>query len=91
MLALGLASAQAAEKAFRRDDLAYSGIKLKAQIKGKAGPVNAPAATLRTDADAAFRRRKDFRASLQILGRTDVNKTALYRSYKETAEVRGAK
>jgi hypothetical protein len=89
MLALGLASAQAAEKAFRRDDLADSEIKLEAQIKGEAGTVNPSAATLRTDADAAFRRRKDFRASLQILGRTlalDVNgeavKTALYRSYK---------
>jgi uncharacterized protein YfaS (alpha-2-macroglobulin family) len=66
MLALGLASAQAAEKAFRRDDLADSAIKLEAQIKGEAGPVT-PAATLRTDADAAFRR-KDFRAGLQILG-----------------------
>ena len=49
MLALGLVSAQAAEKAFKRDDLADSEIKLEAQIKGAAGPVNKPAATLRTD------------------------------------------
>jgi len=67
MLALGLVSAQAAEKAFRRDDLADSAIKLEAQIKDEAGPVNKPAATLRTDADAAFKR-YDFRAGLQILG-----------------------
>ena len=56
MLALGLVSAQAAEKAFRRDDLADSAIKLEAQIKDEAGPVNKPAATLRTDADAALKR-----------------------------------
>ena len=67
MLALGLASAQAAEKTFRRDDLADSAIKLEAQIKGEAGPVNTPAATLRTDVDAALKR-SDFRAGLQILG-----------------------
>jgi hypothetical protein len=67
MLALGLASAQAAEKVFRRDDLADSAIKLEAQVKGEAGPVNTPAATLRTDVDAAFKR-SDFRAGLKILG-----------------------
>ena len=32
-LALGLASAQAADKAFKRDDLADAAIKLEAQIK----------------------------------------------------------
>src|SRR5579883_3635762 len=32
---LGLVSAQAAEKAFKRDDLADSAIKLQAQIKGE--------------------------------------------------------
>ncbi|CCE10899.1 conserved exported hypothetical protein [Bradyrhizobium sp. STM 3843] len=66
-LALGLASASAAEKAFKRDDLADAAIKLEAQIKSEAGPVNKPVATLRNDADAAFRR-NDFRSGLQILG-----------------------
>jgi alpha-2-macroglobulin len=67
VLALGLCSAFAADKAFRRDDLADSAIKLEAQIKSEAGPVAKSAATLRTDADAAFRR-MDFRAGLQTLG-----------------------
>ncbi len=66
-LALGLVSAQAADKAFKRDDLADSAIKLEAQIKSEAGPVAKSTATLRTDADAAFRR-NDFRTGLQILG-----------------------
>src|ERR1700730_11220963 len=67
VLALGLCSAQAADKAFRRDDLADSAIKLEAQIKSEAGPVAKSAATLRADADAAFKR-MDFRAGLQTLG-----------------------
>lgn len=66
-LGLGLGSAQAANKAFTRDDLADSAIKLEAQIKSEAGPVNKSTATLRTDADAAFKR-NDFRSGLQILG-----------------------
>ena len=66
-LALGLVSAEAADKAFRRDDLADSAIKLEAQIKSEAGPVSKSAASLRTDADAAFRR-SDYRIGLQILG-----------------------
>ncbi|MBK5656596.1 MAG: alpha-2-macroglobulin family protein, partial [Rhizobium sp.] len=66
-LVLGLVSAGAADKAFKRDDLADSAIKLEAQIKSEAGAVNKSAATLRTDADAAFRR-NDFRGGLQILG-----------------------
>src|SRR3954471_1498995 len=66
-LALGLISAQAADKAFKRDDLADSAIKLEAQIKSEAGPVAKPAATLRADADAAFRR-AGFPAGLQTLG-----------------------
>ncbi len=66
-LALGLASAQAADKAFRRDDLGDSAIKLEAQIKSEAGPVAKTTATLKTDADAAFKR-SDFRSGLQILG-----------------------
>ncbi|WP_441277352.1 alpha-2-macroglobulin family protein [Tardiphaga sp. 172_B4_N1_3] len=66
-LAFGLVSAHAADKAFRRDELADSAIKLEAQIKNEAGPVAKSAATLRTDADAAFKR-SDFRAGLQTLG-----------------------
>ncbi len=67
MLALGLVSAQAAEKAFERGDLADSAIKLEVQIKSEAGPVAKATATLRTDADAAFKR-GDYRAGLTTLG-----------------------
>jgi alpha-2-macroglobulin len=66
-LALGLIPALAADKAFKRDDLADSAIKLEAQIKSEAGPVAKTTATLRTDADTAFQR-LDFRTGLQILG-----------------------
>ncbi|MBR1280484.1 alpha-2-macroglobulin family protein [Bradyrhizobium sp. AUGA SZCCT0177] len=66
-LALGLVAAQAADKAFKRDDLADSAVKLEAQIKSEAGPVSKSSATLRTDADTAFKR-ADFRTGLQILG-----------------------
>src|SRR5258706_10176325 len=66
-LALGLVAAQAAEKAFKRDDLADSAIKLEAQIKSEAGPVAKTTATLRTDADTAFKR-FDFPTGLQIPG-----------------------
>ena len=66
-LALGLSVAQAADKAFKRDDLADSAIKLEAQIKGEAGPVAKTGASLRTDADAAFRR-NDYRTGLSVLG-----------------------
>src|ERR1051325_948725 len=66
-LALGLVQVEAADKAFRRDDLADSAIKLEAQIKSEAGPVTKSAATLRTDADAAFRAGNS-RAGLQVLG-----------------------
>ncbi|GAB1716313.1 MAG: alpha-2-macroglobulin-like protein [Nitrobacter sp.] len=66
MLAIGLVSAQAADKAFKRDDLADAAIKLEAQIKSEAGAVAKSAPTLRTDADAAFKR-SDFRSGLQIL------------------------
>ena len=45
-LALGLVTAQAADKAFKRDDLADSAIKLEAQIKSEAGAV---AKSVRTD------------------------------------------
>src|SRR6266850_7677690 len=66
-LALGLVSAQAADKAFKRDDLADSAIKLEAQIRSEAGPVAESVASLRTDADAAFKR-GDYRVGLQIIG-----------------------
>ncbi|WP_035670352.1 MG2 domain-containing protein, partial [Bradyrhizobium liaoningense] len=66
-LALGLTAAQAADKSFKRDDLADSAIKLEAQIKSEAGPVAKSSATLRTDADAAFRR-NDYRTGLSVLG-----------------------
>src|SRR5882724_6982266 len=66
-LAFGLVTAQAADKAFKRDDLADSAIKLEPQIKSEAGAVAKTNATLKTDADAAFKR-NDFRTGLQILG-----------------------
>src|SRR4051794_18557368 len=65
-LALGLVAAPAADKAFKRDDLADSAVKLEAQIKSEAGPVAKSTASLRTDADTAFKR-YDFRTRLQIL------------------------
>ncbi len=67
-LALGLSSALAADKSFKRDDLADSAIKLEAEIKKEAGPVAKTTATLKTDADAAFRR-NDFRNGLDLLGK----------------------
>ena len=66
-LVFGLISAQAADKPFKRDDLADSAIKLEAQIKTEAGAINKSATALRSDADAAFRR-NDMRTGLQILG-----------------------
>src|SRR5258708_4387238 len=66
-LALGMVTAQAADKAFKRDDLADSAVKLEAQIKSEAGAVAKSGATLRTDADTAFKR-SDFRTGLQTLG-----------------------
>ena len=66
-LALGLTAAGAADKAFKRDELANSAVKLEAQIKSEAGPVAKSSTTLRNDADAAFKR-FDFRVGLQILG-----------------------
>lgn len=66
-MALGLVTAHAADKAFKRDDLADSAVKLEAQIKSEAGPVAKSTGTLRTDADTAFKR-FDFRTGLQILG-----------------------
>ena len=68
-LALGLCAAHAADKAFKRDDLANSAIKLEAQIKSEAGPVAKTGATLRTDADAAFKR-NDYRTGLSCSARS---------------------
>lgn len=65
-LVFGMVAAQAADKAFRRDDLADSAIKLEAQIRSEAGPVSKPAATLRSEADAAFTR-GDYRAGMTSL------------------------
>src|SRR5260370_26886263 len=53
-MALGLVAAQAADKAFKRDDLADSAIKLEAQIKSEAGPGAQTTPTPRTQADTAF-------------------------------------
>src|SRR5256886_8065056 len=57
----------AADKSFKRDDLADAAIKLEAQIKAEASQVNKPATALRREADAAFQR-NDFRTGMQILG-----------------------
>src|SRR5262249_19319032 len=65
-LLLGFSSAFAADKAFKRDDLADSAIKIQARIKSEAGPVSKSPAALPPDADAAFRR-NDFRSGLQVL------------------------
>ncbi len=68
-LALGLVSVQAADKAFKRDDLADAAIRLEAQIKTEAGIINKTAATLKSDTDAAYKRH-DLRGTLQLLGQT---------------------
>ena len=68
-LALGFVSAHAADKAFKRDDLADQAIRLEAQIKTEAGIINKTAATLKSDTDAAFKR-SDLRGALVLLGQT---------------------
>jgi hypothetical protein len=65
------APAAAADKAFRRDDLADAAIKLEAQIKTETGAVTRPVAQLRLDANAAFQR-NDFRTGLQLLSQSVV-------------------
>ncbi|WP_315832619.1 alpha-2-macroglobulin [Bradyrhizobium prioriisuperbiae] len=70
-LAFGLVSAHAADKAFKRDDLGDSAIRLEAQLKKDAGPIAKTTATLKTDADAALRR-NDARTGLQTLGQIAV-------------------
>ena len=67
LISAALPSALAADKAFKRDDLADSAIKLEAQIKTEAGVVSKSGAALKSDADAAFKR-NDYRTGLQILG-----------------------
>jgi alpha-2-macroglobulin len=57
----------AADKPFKRNDLADAAIKLEAQIKAEAGHVTKSAAALRREADAAFQR-NDFRTGMQTLG-----------------------
>ncbi|MGN6311764.1 MAG: alpha-2-macroglobulin family protein [Xanthobacteraceae bacterium] len=67
VLAFGMVAAHAADKAYKRDDLADAAIKLQEQIKTEAGSVAKPATQLRTDADVAIRK-GNLRESLQILG-----------------------
>jgi alpha-2-macroglobulin len=67
LISAGLMPARAADKPFKRDDLADSAIKLEAQIKSEAGAVNKSSAALKGDADAALKR-NDLRTGLQILG-----------------------
>ena len=78
-LALGLVTAQAADKAFKRNDLQDSAVKLEAQIKSESGAVAKSSATLKTDADAAFKR-SDFRTGLQILGQIAATSPVVVRS-----------
>jgi uncharacterized protein YfaS (alpha-2-macroglobulin family) len=67
LVALVLAPAVAAEKAFQRNDLDQAAIKLEAQIKRDAGTVTKSLASLRQQADAAFEKR-DFRTGMLVLG-----------------------
>ncbi|MPZ56904.1 MAG: alpha-2-macroglobulin family protein [Rhizobiales bacterium] len=67
LTALVCGPAVAADKVFKRDDLADAAIRLEAQIKNDSGRVAVPLATLRSNLDAAFVGR-DFRSAFQILG-----------------------
>ncbi len=60
-------AALAADKAFKRQELADHAMRLEAQIRGEAGTVTKPAATLRREAETAFER-QDARSGLQLLG-----------------------
>jgi uncharacterized protein YfaS (alpha-2-macroglobulin family) len=66
-LVLLSAPAIAADKPFKRADLADAAIKLEAQIKAEAGQVTKPIAALRREVDVAFQRGDD-RGGVQILG-----------------------
>jgi len=57
----------AADKSFKRADLADAAIKLEAQIKAESGEVTKPIAALRREVDAAFQRGDD-RGGVRILG-----------------------
>jgi uncharacterized protein YfaS (alpha-2-macroglobulin family) len=57
----------AADKPFKRADLADAAIKLEAQIKAESGEVTKPVAALRREVDAAFQRGDD-RGGVRILG-----------------------
>ena len=59
--------AHAADKAFQRADLDDAAVKFEAQIKTDAGIVTKNAATLRSDANAAFQK-NDLRTGMQVLG-----------------------
>jgi alpha-2-macroglobulin len=61
------APAIAADKSFKRADLADAAIKLEAQIKAESGEVTKPIAALRREVDAAFQRGDD-RGGVRILG-----------------------
>src|SRR6185312_14471274 len=67
LVLFALVPAFAADKPFHRSDLDEAAIRLEAQIKTDAGTVTKPAATLKRDADAAFRK-KDFRNGMMVLG-----------------------
>ena len=67
LAALVSGSAAAADKAFKRGDLADAAIRLEAQIKNDSGQVASPLATLRSGVDAAFAR-SDYRSAFQLLG-----------------------
>ncbi len=59
-------AAFSAGKAFQRDDLDDSAIKLEAQLKTDAGAIAKPAATLKREADAALEKR-DARGAMRAL------------------------
>src|SRR5215470_15457243 len=71
LVAFSSFSTHAADKAYVRDDLADSAIRLEAQIKKDTGPVTKPVATLRREADAAFSK-QDYRAGMQTLSQVVV-------------------
>ncbi len=66
LLALAVIPSLAADKAFERKDFDDAAIKLEAQIKTDAGKVNKPAATLRREAETAFRK-KEYRTGMVVL------------------------
>src|SRR5690349_588510 len=66
-MAFALSAAHAADKAFKRDELNDSAVRLENQIKTESGPVAKPAAQLKADVDAAFKR-GDYRGGLQLIG-----------------------